>query len=100
MTRTRRTLECPRRQASHTVLHRLDPRLFRAVRAAEEPPVRLHAVADDAAPAVCARRRQHLNRTLERVERMYAVAHRDRERLVVIVATQLAGRHGALSSDV
>src|SRR5690606_11393213 len=69
----------------------------RAVRAAEHRPARLDAVPDDSIAAVAARRRQSIDRTLERIERMSAAVHRDRERFVVVVAALLARCHGVTS---
>ena len=66
--------------------------------AAEEPAVCLQAVSHDPAPAVSARGRQHLNRAFEAVEGMGFSGHHDFERLVVIVSTQLTGRHGVTLS--
>ena len=69
-------------------------RFFRAVDAAEEPARRdLDTVADDPASAVAAGGREHVNRTLETVERMCRVAHRDGEALVVIVSAMIAAGH-------
>src|SRR5262245_43305186 len=54
----------------------------------------LDAVSDDAAAAMRAHRRQHMDRTFEAVENEGAAAHLDFEALVVIVAALLASRHG------
>src|SRR5579885_1717506 len=55
-------------------------------------PVRLHAVADDPAVAMRARRCDHRDRALEAVERMRLAVHRDLERALVIVAAHVANR--------
>jgi pimeloyl-ACP methyl ester carboxylesterase len=71
-----------------------DAGLGRAVHAAVERALRLDAVAEDAAVAMRAMRREHVDRALERVERVRAPAHRDGERLVVLVAAMVAAWHG------
>src|SRR5436190_4208669 len=64
------------------------------MRAAEEPAVGLHAVAEDAAAAVTAFGCQCVDRALETVEHVSsAIGRRDLERLVVLVSTNLAGIH-------
>src|SRR5919198_5000041 len=69
-----------------------------AVSAAEDPTVRLDAVADHAAATVGAERRERLNRTLEAVERVPLASAHDFERLVVVVTANLADRHLSLLS--
>src|ERR671921_340209 len=81
-------LRQPIRRAAHA-------RRLRAVRAAEHPLAGLDAVADDLAPAVLARRGHRVDRALERVERVRLAPALDRHGLVVLVATELACRHGA-----
>jgi hypothetical protein len=60
---------------------------------AEVLAARFHALADDGHFAVIATRREHLNRTLERVERVRRPANGDFKRFVVGVAARLAGFH-------
>src|SRR5205823_11367482 len=63
-------------------------------RTAIHPAVRLVPVAEDAAAAVRACRRELLDRALEAVERMrLAAGDADRESLVVAVAAHFAGAH-------
>src|SRR5688572_6869717 len=70
----------------------------RAVRAAVDRAVGLHAVADDGDAAACAFRRQRAYRALETVEDMsVAVREQHRERLVVLVAAPLASRCAQIS---
>src|SRR5512134_2126147 len=72
---------------------------MRAVLAAEDLPVVLDAMADDAAVAVRASRRELRDRALEAVEGVCgAVGHLHRERLRVAVAADFASRHVASSS--
>src|SRR5262245_50554380 len=78
-----RTCSLPVAQARHA-------RVLGALDAAEDGAVLLDAVADDAAAAMSALRRQRVNGALERIEGVLVVAHRDRERLVVIVAADFA----------
>ena len=59
--------------------------------------VLLDAVADDAAFAVGAGRRQQVNGALERVERVLRAVHRDGEGLVVAISADFAGAHGVPS---
>src|SRR5919199_4228874 len=68
------------------------------MRAAEHPPAGLDAVADDLAPAVLAGRCHRVDRALERVERVGLAPTLDRHRLVVVVAADLACRHGACAT--
>src|SRR5512134_964006 len=69
---------------------------MRAVLAAEDLPVVLDAMADDAAVAVRASRRELRDRALEAVEGVCgAVGHLHRERLRVAVAADFASRHVA-----
>ncbi len=78
---------------SHGVAHaRLADRAS-AVRAAEEPAVRLDAMADDLAPAVLAHRRNRLNRALEAIEDMDCALGVYLEGHVVVIAAHLALRH-------
>src|SRR5437763_5170012 len=65
-----------------------------AVRAAIDAPVLLDAVADDAAIAVGARRREGLDGALEAVERVRGASHRDLEGLVVLVSAHLTASGG------
>src|SRR5688500_13411538 len=68
---------------------------MRAVLAAERLAVRFDAVADDAALAVRARRRELLDGALEAVERVgVATGHLHREGLFVAVAADFARTHG------
>src|SRR5512132_1142773 len=64
-----------------------------AVRAAEVPVRRLHAVSDNPAPAMAARRREHVNRAFEAVEGVRAAASSHGETLVVIVTAMVATSH-------
>src|SRR5438105_4687245 len=65
-----------------------------AVRAAVHRAVGFHAVAEDAAAAVAAERRELLDRALEAVERVrVAAGDADGEGLVVTVAADFAGAH-------
>src|SRR5262245_43924004 len=68
----------------------------RAVRAAVVELATLDAVADDAGAAVVADRREQLDRTLEAVEDVRFAAHDHLERLLVVVAADLAGLAVAL----
>src|SRR5690606_29545112 len=76
--------------------------MLRAVRAAIEDAVALHAMADDAAVAVAAGRRQCMDRAFERIVGAGAQRAGDGDGLVVIVAADVAGGHvrtpGGLSS--
>jgi two-component system nitrogen regulation sensor histidine kinase NtrY len=82
------------RPSSDPVLQALHSRLFRAVRAAVEGPVLLHAVADDPALAVGARRGERVDRAFERVEGAgLAIPGGDGEGLVVVVAADGAHCH-------
>ena len=72
-------------------------RFMRAVRATIERVVSLYTVADYAAAAVIADRREPVNRTLERIKRV-ALASRDNiEAQFVIVPTHLAFTHLTLT---
>jgi hypothetical protein len=64
-----------------------------AVGTAEEPALHLNSMADDPTLAVFAYRRQPLDGTLERVERMYLASGVDLERHPVVVAAYLTCRH-------
>src|SRR5688500_3502881 len=75
------------------VVETFNAHVLRAVCAAEEAPVSLHAVPDDAAATVRTGRREYVNRALERVERVSGAGHGHRERLVVVVTTELAFCH-------
>jgi hypothetical protein len=71
-----------------------DARFLGAVGAAEDPAVRLDAVADDLATAVAARRRERVDRALEAVEGVRGtVGGGHLKRLVVLVSAHLTGRH-------
>src|SRR5918994_144173 len=70
-----------------------DALVLGAVRAAEEPAIRLDAVADDLHAAVLAHRGQRVDRALERVEGVALAVPGDLECLVVLVAAHLTGRH-------
>lgn len=76
-----------------SVLERLYARASCTVSTAEDLTVRLHTVTDDPATAVGTTWRERLDRTLEAVERTPHVFSNDIERLVVIVAANLADRH-------
>ncbi len=67
-----------------------------AVRAAVDVYAALDAVPDNSDTAVSARRRERMNRALERIEivRLPVDGHRDRMR--VFISTGLAACHGAL----
>jgi hypothetical protein len=69
-----------------------------AVGAAVEAAVDLGAVADHPAPAVLADRRHQVDRALEAVEDVPPAGRGDLDRLVVVVAADLACRHGSLPS--
>jgi hypothetical protein len=71
-----------------------DPGLTSAMGAAEEAPGRLDAVADHLASAVLAGGRQLVDGALEAVEDMTRTGRVNLERLVVVVATGVALRHG------
>jgi len=58
--------------------------------------VALDSVTDDLAAAMGAFRCECMDRALERVESMSAIRHRDRERLVVVVAADFARCHRSL----
>ena len=68
--------------------------LPRAMNAAEEHPVRLHPVTDDLAAAVLTHRRHLVDRALERVERVDVPRRVHLEAQPVVVAADLADRHG------
>src|SRR5262245_65107725 len=72
----------------------LHPARLRAVRAAEDLVLDLHAVPDDPAAAVRAHRRQQVDGALEAVEDVRLAALLDGEGLVVRVAAYLATLHG------
>src|SRR5690606_35385287 len=78
---------------SDAIAQRFDPGLLRAVVAAEERAVCLEAVADDRRRTDRAARCHLRDRALETVEGVGPAAHRDLERLVVAVATLIAGGH-------
>src|SRR5688572_21642094 len=82
--------------ASGAVVQAADARLRGAVRAAEEGAGVLAAVADDAAAAVRAGRRQRVDGAFEAVEGVGAIAHHHLEGLVVIVAAGVAAGHGGI----
>jgi hypothetical protein len=63
--------------------------------AAEHPPILFQAVADDAHPAMLARRGQPMDRTFKTVEDIGSAAHSYFERLVVVIAASIAFRHSA-----
>src|SRR5215475_12420620 len=71
----------------------LNPRLARAVRAAEEAAVGLDAVTHDLAVTVLALRRHLVDRALEAVEHVPLAASQDLEGLVVVVAADGASAH-------
>src|SRR5690554_6372921 len=78
--------------------HPLGPCMARAVGAAEYLSSRFHAVTDHAAPAMCARWSQLVDRAFEAVERVGAGAGAHLERLVVLVAAHVTTGHGMLRS--
>lgn len=83
------------------VVHQLVfPALASAVGAAIQGAARFRAVTDDLAAAVRARRRQSVNRALERVENVTFSAHHDLERPRVIVAAGFAFRHDFLLAPI
>src|SRR5688572_7619776 len=61
-----------------------------AARAAVEGALRLDAVADHATLAMCARRRERVDRALERIERVPRSVDQDLEALVVVVPAGVA----------
>src|SRR4051812_26877021 len=74
----------------------LEPRgagLLGTVRTAKDLAILLDTVADDFATAMRASRRQRVDRAFEGVEGVLPAAHRDLERLVVLVAAHVALRH-------
>src|SRR5262245_7840504 len=75
-------------------LTRADTRLFGAVRAAEDAVAVLDAVADDAAPAVLADRRDLLDGALERVVGPDGVLVADLHRPSIVVAADVTPSHG------
>ena len=82
------------RGSSNAVLHRARAGHARAVGAAVDGAVCLHAVADDPDAAVLASRGERVDRTLEAVEYVrLVVGQRYPERLVVLIATHFALRH-------
>src|SRR5919198_1209237 len=69
-----------------------------AIGTAVEAEAGLDPVADDPAAAVLADRRQRVDGALEAVEGVARPLRDDLERLVVVVAANLAARHGSASS--
>src|SRR5215470_283610 len=67
-----------------------------AMRAAEDPARRLHAVTDHAAPAVLTRGRQRVDRAFEAIVRTGDAVEADLHRLRVLASTHYAACHGAL----
>src|SRR5215469_9660569 len=67
-----------------------------AMRAAEDPALRLHAVTDHAAPAMLARGRQRVDRAFEAIVRTADAVEADLHRLRVLASTHYAACHGAL----
>jgi hypothetical protein len=68
--------------------------MFGAMRATEHHPAgRFHAVANDAAAAMGARRRQSVNRALKAVKRMRLAAHNHLKRFIVLITAHLADTH-------
>ncbi len=62
------------------------------MRATKERAARLHAMADDAAPAMAALRRQRVNCAFKAIEIMRNAVHHDFDRFVVFVAATFARR--------
>jgi hypothetical protein len=58
--------------------------------------VLLNSVADHLATTMSAHRRKGMDGTLERIERVIVPIHRDRKRLIVIVAAYFTCQHGSL----
>src|SRR5205814_7850111 len=93
--RRRRSLgDCPTHRSSSPIPELLRAGGVSAVGAAIHAPFLLHAVADDAAIAVGARRREGLDGALEAVERVRGASHRDLEGLVVLVSAHLTASGG------
>ncbi len=84
------------RQPSNMVDQTLRAFGQRAVRAAEEAPVRLHTVADDPALTVLADRCQPMNGAFEAVEYVPGALRLDRECHRVLVAANLTLGHSAM----
>src|SRR5918996_2484602 len=88
-----------RRFGSLDAIHHLGhAELAGAVGAAEHLPVLLDAMADDLAAAVLALRRELVNRALERIEGVRAIADQHLEDFVVVVSAGLTPFHVALLS--
>src|SRR6478672_10742104 len=85
---------CAAVSGSDAVVDAHHARVLGAARAAVERVVVLGAVADDAAAAMRAHRREALDRTFERIERAAAERSGEREGLVVVVAADVASGHG------
>src|SRR5581483_5854264 len=82
--------------ALRALAQRLLAAMASAVRAAIHFAVGFHAVAEDAAAAMCAHRGELLDRALEAVEGMRAAAcDAHGKSLVVTVTAHFAGRHGS-----
>jgi hypothetical protein len=73
--------------------HLLHARTTGAVRATEELAAGLHAMADDLAATVGARRRQPMDRALEAVEYVSGTGHLHLEGALILVSADLAFRH-------
>lgn len=72
----------------------------RSARSAEDLAAGFDTVADHPTPAVCALRRQRVDRALEGIERAGAAPrYIDGHRLVVVVAAQIASRHEVKAID-
>src|SRR5688572_12701290 len=70
---------------------------FRAVHAAEEPPVHLLTMPDDPAAAMAAHRGQQVDRAFEAVEGVGLPSQGQLEALVVVVAAVIADSHESTS---
>src|SRR5207253_8576276 len=92
--RHRRLRACPTHRSSSPIPELLHAGGVSAVGAAIDAPVLLDAVADDAALAVGASRREGLDGALEAVERVRGASHRDLEGLVVLVSAHLTASGG------
>lgn len=64
------------------------------MRAAKDLPTTFHAVAHDLTTAMRARGRNHVNRTLETVERVRFSGGRNLKRFIVIIPAHVAFSHG------
>jgi hypothetical protein len=68
--------------------------MFSAMVAAIKLAILLYAVANDFAITVDTYRSQGMDRTLKRVERMFAAIHRHSKCLIIFVSTNFTAWHG------